>query len=66
MSSRSSVSELVEKGFLQPIKRGRPPIYGSAEEKREAYRAQQRICVKRHAERVKEALLLMKQSQDQP
>ena len=66
MSTRSSVSELVEKGFLQPMKRGRPPIYASAEEKHEAYRAQQRICVKRHAERVKEALLLMKQSQDRP
>ena len=66
MSSRSSVSELVEKGFLQPIKRGRPPIYGSAEEKREAYRAQQRICVKRHADRVKEAQLLMKQALDKP
>jgi hypothetical protein len=66
MSTRSSVSELVEKGFLQPMKRGRPPIYSNAEEKREAYRAQQRICVKRHAERVKEALLLMKQSLDQP
>jgi hypothetical protein len=66
MSTRSSVSELVEKGFLQPLKRGRPPIYSNAEEKREAYRAQQRICVKRHAERVKEAQLLMKQSLDQP
>ena len=66
MSTRSSVSVLVEKGFLQPMKRGRPPIYGSAEEKREAYRAQQRICVKRQADRVKEAQLLMKQSLDKP
>ena len=66
MSTRSSVSELVEKGFLQPMKRGRPPIYSNAEEKREAYRAQQRICVKRHADRVKEAQLLMKQSMDKP
>jgi hypothetical protein len=50
-----SLQELVEKGFLQPLKRGRPPLYNTDEERREVHRAQQRECVKRHAERVREA-----------
>ncbi len=62
MPSRSTVSELVEKGLLQPAKRGRPALYATPEEKREAYRAQQRLCVERHAERVKEAQQLMKEA----
>ena len=47
--------ELVEKGFLQPVKRGRPSIYATEEERKAAFRAQQKVCMKRHAERVKEA-----------
>jgi len=50
-----SLQELVEKGFLQPLKRGRPSLYATDEERREVHRAQQRECVRRHAERVKEA-----------
>lgn len=58
-SSRKRTSctarELVEKGFLQPVKRGRPTIYATEEERKAAFRAQQKVCMKRHAERVKEA-----------
>ena len=51
---------LVEKGYVQPVKLGRPPIYATDEERKEAHRVQQRACVKRHAARVKEALARMK------
>ena len=47
--------ELVEKGFLQPVKRGRPSIYATEEERKAAFRAQQKACVRKHAERVREA-----------
>ena len=54
-----TVKELIDKGFLQPTKRGRPSLYSSDEERKEVHRSQQRACVKRHAERVKEARQLM-------
>ena len=57
-----SLQELVEKGFLQPLKRGRPPLYKTDEERREVHRAQQRECVRRHAERVKQARRLMQET----
>jgi hypothetical protein len=47
--------ELIEKGFLQPIKKGRPPLYATDEERKQAHKTQQKACVKRHAERVQEA-----------
>ena len=47
--------ELVEKGFLQPVKRGRPSIYATEEERKAAFRAQQKACMRKHAERVREA-----------
>jgi hypothetical protein len=50
-----STRELVDKGFLQPVKRGRPTIYATEEERKAAFRAQQKVCMKKHAERVKEA-----------
>ena len=61
-----SLQELVEKGFLQPVKRGRPPLYATDEERRAVHRAQQRACVRRHAERVKEALRMMQEASDEP
>ena len=61
----ASASELVEMGFLQPVKRGRPPIYATEEERKTAFRAQQRVCMKKHAERVKEAKRLMMDAQAQ-
>ena len=61
-----SLQELVEKGFLQPVKRGRPPLYATDEERREVHRAQQRACVRKHAERVKEALRMMREASDEP
>ena len=61
-----SLQELVEKGFLQPVKRGRPPLYATDEERRAVHRAQQRACVRRHAQRVKEALRMMQEATDEP
>ena len=52
-------------GFLQPAKRGRPPIYATEEERKAAFRAQQRVCMKKHAERVKEAKRCMLEAQGQ-
>ncbi len=59
-----SLQELVEKGFLQPAKRGGPPLYDTDEERRKVHRAQQRECVRRHAQRVKEALRMMQESSE--
>lgn len=59
-----SLQELVEKGFLQPAKRGRPSLYATDEERRAVHRAQQRECVRKHALRVKEALRLMQESSE--
>ena len=61
----ASTRELVEMGFLQPAKRGRPPIYATEEERKAAFRAQQRVCMKKHAERVKEAKRCMLEAQSQ-
>ena len=58
----ASLQELVEKGFLQPLKRGRPLLYETDEERRAVHRAQQRDCVRRHAERVKEARKRMQEA----
>ena len=55
-----TLRDLVEKGLVQPVKLGRPPIYKTDEERKAAHREQQRACVKRHAARVKEALARMK------
>ena len=53
-----SFQELVEKGFLEPVKRGRPSLYSTDE----AHRAQQKQCIKRHAARVKDARLRLAES----
>ncbi len=55
-----TVAELVSQGFLQPSKRGRPPLYETDEERLAVKRAQQRECMKRHNARVKEAFEQMK------
>lgn len=60
---RSSISALVDKGFLEPAKRGRPPIYATDEERKAALRAQQKVCMARHNERVQEAKRRMLLSQ---
>ena len=57
-----TASVLVEQGYLQPLKRGRPRVYPTDEEQAAAKRAQQKVCARRHAERVKEARMLMKAS----
>ena len=60
-----TASVLTEQGYLQPMKRGRPRVYPTTEEQLAAKRAQQKVCSKRHAERVKEARMLMKASLDE-
>ena len=60
---RATAQELIERGFLQQPRRGRPRIYATPEESLEVKKAQQRECVKRHAARIKEARELMKASE---
>ena len=52
---KPSLQELIDNGFLEPIKRGRPCVYNTDEERRAAHKAQQRDCMKRHSARLKEA-----------
>lgn len=59
----ATVQELIERGFLQPPKRGRPRLYATPEESYAVKRAQQKECVKRHAARVKEARELLNASE---
>ena len=49
------LQELIDTGFLEPVKRGRPCVYKTDEERRAAHKAQQRECMKRHLARIKEA-----------
>ena len=58
-----SLQDLIEKGFLEPVKRGRPTLYATDEERLEVHRAQQKACVKRHAERAQDARKRMLESQ---
>jgi hypothetical protein len=57
---------LIEQGYLQPSKRGRPRVYPTDEEQVAAKRAQQKVCAKRHAERVRAARALMKATLEEP
>ena len=61
-----TTAALVEQGYLQPLKRGRPRLYPTVEEQAAAKREQQKVCSKRHAERVKAARTLMKASLEEP
>ena len=60
-SSKQTVSlqELVEKGFLKPLKRGRPSLYATDEERLAVHKTQQQACVRRRVERVKQAFQRM-------
>jgi chromosome segregation and condensation protein ScpB len=53
-SQQVSIQELVEKGFLQSIKRGRPSLYATDEERSEAQRAQHKARQQRYEQRLKE------------
>lgn len=57
-----SMQELIDNGFLEPIKRGRPCVYKTDEERQAAHKAQQRECMKRHSARLKEARARMIES----
>ena len=59
-----SLQNLIEKGFLEPVKRGRPTLYATDEERHAVHRAQQKACVKRHAERVQDARKRMIEAQN--
>ena len=58
-----SLQDLIEKGYLEPVKRGRPSLYATDEERHAAHRAQQKECVRRHNERVQAACKLMQRAQ---
>ena len=60
-SKLSLHQSLSKKGFLQALKRGRPSLYATDEERRIAHQAQQKECSKRHSERVKEARRRMRE-----
>ena len=59
----ATIKDLIEKGFLQPSKRGRPSLYLDDEERKAVHRSQQKACVKRHAAKVKEARQHMLESE---
>ena len=52
---KPTLQELIDNGFLEPVKRGRPAVYANDEERRAAHKVQQKECMKRHLARVKEA-----------
>ncbi len=52
---KPSLQELIDNGFLEPVKRGRPAVYTNDEERRAAHKVQQKECMKRHLARIKEA-----------
>ena len=59
VNPKTSLQDLLDNGFLQPVKRGRPCLYQTDDERKTAHKAQQRECMKRHAARMKEAHRLM-------
>ena len=52
---RELKQKLVEGGFLEKLKPGRPPIYHTDEERLAALREQKKACSKRHSDRLREA-----------
>jgi hypothetical protein len=59
---KESLQTLMDAGLLQPLKRGRPAIYETDEERIATLRQQKKVCSQRYGERVKLARALLKES----
>ena len=53
---------MMDAGLLQPVKRGRPPIYENDEDRLAALKKQKKVCSQRYGERIKAARALLKES----
>ena len=62
---RELVQALQDQGLLQPSKRGRPPLYKTDEERREALLAQKRVCNRRYDKKLRTAQALLAASQSE-
>jgi hypothetical protein len=58
------VQSLQDQGLLRPSKRGRPPIYKSDEERREALLAQKRACNHRYEDKLRAAKASQRQAKE--
>ncbi len=59
---KESLQSLVDAGYLQPLKRGRPAIYQNGDERRAALKLHNNICSQRYGERVRAARALLNDS----
>jgi len=53
------VKRLIEGGYMELPKRGRPPIYTTDDERKQALMAQKRLCCKTYRDRLRDANLKM-------
>ena len=59
---KENLQTLIDAGLLHPVKRGRPCLYQTDEERLAALKQQKKVCSLRYAERVKAARALLKDS----
>ena len=59
---KESLQTLMDAGLLQPVKRGRPPIYENDEDRLAALKKQKKVCSQRYGERIKAARALLRES----
>ena len=59
---KESLQTLMDAGLLQPVKRGRPPIYENDDDRLAALKKQKKDCSQRYGERIKNARALLKES----
>ena len=57
---KENLQTLIEAGLLIPVKRGRPCLYQTDEERLAALKQQKKVCSLRYAERAKAARTLLK------
>ena len=63
---RAQYAKLLELGLLERAPQGRPRLYATPEEAREAKRKQQRVCAKLHSERIALAVAALKELEHSP
>ena len=59
---KESLQTLIDSGFLQPLKRGRPQIYQNDEDRLAALKEQKKACSRNYGERVRAARALLKEA----